>query len=826
MKKTLLAFAAMVSLCGYAQLPMEGFESPWEGSPAAPPGWTVVNEFGPAVTWQKSNPDNMFQLGYEGMYSAYLGRENAASSESIPKDWLISPAFAVQSNAVLKFYSKLSIAQDQGSVYKVYIGTDPTDLTTFTEIYSAIELEINSNQTNYELKSITIPATYEGQQMHIAFVMIGDNADRWLIDNVSVSTICESPTNLMASNITNTEATLGWTQEGLVAGWEIEVVDATAIPSGIGTVVTVNPVIVSETTAGEAFTLNGAYKYYVRSLCGDGGVSEWVGPLYFPNDSCPAPTDLVITAIDINNITYAWTGTDATSYDYFLTSANDVIPTASTTPTGIVNSPTVTISGIVPGVEYKLYVRSRCGSQSFSIWVGMNEDEEPSVNNNVFSGTVIYDTDGDGICDENAAGIPYVEVQITLNGQGLYSVFTNEEGKYSLNGLQDGVNNLSLQVIAPQVFTAVAPLIQEVTFSDENFEIEVVHCLAQPSVGNDLSVTMIPLGPARPGLNTTYRIVAQNAGSTVLENVLLTVSFDDDRIDYVSSEYDDATATQGSIAINLGTMQPFSVNNGDITFNTLAPPVNMGEENLHFDASISDFDDITVDNNTSVLNQTIVNSYDPNDITVHEGAEIYEEQADDYLTYTIRFQNTGTAEAIDIKLTNTLDALLDWSTLKPLQSSHSYTVKRTDDLVEFDYKNIHLADSTSNEAASHGYVTYKIKPKAEFGIGDEISNKAEIYFDFNPVIETNTAKTKVIALAGLKDNAFAFAKLYPNPTKDQLHVEVAKGELQSVTVHDSNGRLCLSANAGVIDVSPLSGGMYFVKITTDLGSADYKIIKK
>jgi len=307
---------------------------------------------------------------------------------------------------------------------------------------------------------------------------------------------------------------------------------------------------------------------------------------------------------------------------------------------------------------------------------------------------------------------------------------------------------------------------------------------------------------------------------------LLTVSFDNDRIHYVSSEYDDATATQGSIAINLGTLQPFSVNNGDITFNTLAPPVNMGEENLHFDASISDFDDITVDNNTAVMNQTIVNSYDPNDITVHEGAEIYEEQADDYLTYTIRFQNTGTAEAIDIKLTNTLDALLDWSTLKPLQSSHSYTVKRTDDLVEFEYKNIHLADSTSNEAASHGYITYKIKPKAEFGIGDEISNKAEIYFDFNPAIETNTAKTKVIALAGLNDNAIAFAKLYPNPAKDQLHVEVVQGELQSVTVHDSNGRLCLSANAGVIDVSPLSGGMYFVKITTDRGSADYKIIKK
>jgi hypothetical protein len=123
-------------------------------------------------------------------------------------------------------------------------------------------------------------------------------------------------------------------------------------------------------------------------------------------------------------------------------------------------------------------------------------------------------------------------------------------------------------------------------------------------------------------------------------------------------------------------------------------------------------------------------------------------------------------------------------------------------------------------------VTYKVKPKAEYGLGDIVSNQAEIYFDFNPAITTNIATTEVIELtAGLNNNAIAIARLYPNPVKDQLHVEVGQGELKSVAVYDINGRLCLSANANVIDTNVLNSGIYFVKVTTDAGSANYKIIK-
>jgi hypothetical protein len=46
-------------------------------------------------------------------------------------------------------------------------------------------------------------------------------------------------------------------------------------------------------------------------------------------------------------------------------------------------------------------------------------------------------------------------------------------------------------------------------------------------------------------------------------------------------------------------------------------------------------------------------------------------------------------------------------------------------------KNIQLPYKTTNEPASHGYVSFKIKPRPRVVIGDSLNNKAAIYFDFN-----------------------------------------------------------------------------------------------
>ena len=95
---------------------------------------------------------------------------------------------------------------------------------------------------------------------------------------------------------------------------------------------------------------------------------------------------------------------------------------------------------------------------------------------------------------------------------------------------------------------------------------------------------------------------------------------------------------------------------------------------------------------------------------------------------------------------NSLDENLDWQSLQLETLSHPYRVEIVDgNMVSFIFEEIYLPDSTSNEPASHGFIAYKIKPISDIIIGDVILNKADIYFDFNLPIETNTVSTTIVA---------------------------------------------------------------------------------
>ncbi|MBK9639648.1 MAG: hypothetical protein IPO63_18300 [Bacteroidetes bacterium] len=150
--------------------------------------------------------------------------------------------------------------------------------------------------------------------------------------------------------------------------------------------------------------------------------------------------------------------------------------------------------------------------------------------------------------------------------------------------------------------------------------------------------------------------------------------------------------------------------------------------------------------NNNLLSQcfTVVGSFDPNDKTAFPSSTL-DISGDRWLRYLIRFQNTGTASAEHIYITDTLSASLDWSTFNLLSSSHQpHTQVYNDGLIKFSFPNIHLPDSNTNEPASHGYVQYKIRAKDSLAIGITIENSANIFFDFNAPAITNTTSNAVI----------------------------------------------------------------------------------
>lgn len=145
------------------------------------------------------------------------------------------------------------------------------------------------------------------------------------------------------------------------------------------------------------------------------------------------------------------------------------------------------------------------------------------------------------------------------------------------------------------------------------------------------------------------------------------------------------------------------------------------------------------------FNQTVVGSYDPNDKTVNrEAIDVAEIPTDDgvWLDYTIQFQNTGTADAITVRVEDVIAENLDLTTFQQLDASHFFDLSFDENRkVEWLFNNIMLPDSNTNEPESHGFIHFRIKTIPGLGVADVVENSVAIYFDFNEPVITNTATT-------------------------------------------------------------------------------------
>src|SRR5690606_23160586 len=227
-------------------------------------------------------------------------------------------------------------------------------------------------------------------------------------------------------------------------------------------------------------------------------------------------------------------------------------------------------------------------------------------------------------------------------------------------------------------------------------------------------------------------------------------------------------------------------------------------------------------------------SYDPNDINESHGPEIFYDDfsTDDYLYYTIRFQNVGTADAINVSIDNTLDDGLDKSTIQMLSASHDYVFTRTGNQLNWQFDNIHLPSESMDEPNSHGYVYYKVKPTAGFQVCDAIPNTAEIYFDFNPAVITNTFETEFVATLSNEDFNKVDYALFPNPSDNCVEIKFSNNTSGKIRlrVYDIQGKLIfedkrdLQNNATNLDVSNLKSGMYFIKVNNGMVETTQKLI--
>jgi uncharacterized repeat protein (TIGR01451 family) len=151
------------------------------------------------------------------------------------------------------------------------------------------------------------------------------------------------------------------------------------------------------------------------------------------------------------------------------------------------------------------------------------------------------------------------------------------------------------------------------------------------------------------------------------------------------------------------------------------------------------FDDLDPEKATACTQITA--SLDPNDKTgIPLGiTETHFIAPNGQIDYVIRFQNTGNDTAFTVVVRDTLDQDLDILSVRPGASSHDYYFRMYGPrILEWTFNNILLPDSTTNETGSHGYLSFSVNQEENLPDNTEINNTADIYFDYNAPVITNT----------------------------------------------------------------------------------------
>lgn len=437
-----------------------------------------------------------------------------------------------------------------------------------------------------------------------------------------------------------------------------------------------------------------------------------------------------------------------------------------------------------------------------------------------------FDSNNNG-CDSADINYPNLKLSLT-NGVTSGHLFSNNTGNYSI-AVSAGTHTITPILETPTYFT-ISPTSTSVTFPDQASPFTQNFCVTANGTHNDLEIVIFPLTHARPGFDATYKIVYKNKG-TDTQSGWVNFTYDDWVLDLVTTNPNFSSQGPNSLSWNFSNLLPFESREILVTLNINTPsesPAVNGGDILSYTAAVTGATDETPTDNASALNQTVVNSFDPNDKTCLEGNVISPSMVGQYVHYVIRFENTGTANAENIVVKDVIDATkFDISTLVPLSGSAPFITRITNtNVVEFIFKNIALPFDDAN---NDGYVMFKIKTKPTLAISDTFSNSANIYFDYNAPIVTNTATTTVQTLG---NSDFEFGNVFslsPVPVSILLTITTKEAvTLSSVNIYNMLGQLVyVQTNPNkTIDVSGLKTGSYFIKIISDKGTASSKFIKE
>lgn len=448
------------------------------------------------------------------------------------------------------------------------------------------------------------------------------------------------------------------------------------------------------------------------------------------------------------------------------------------------------------------------------------------VDANLITGRAYKDFNQNQIFDTTDQAISGSGIEITPDP---YLIVTNMDGTYEAF-VDTGSYYLNISNI-PNYYSQV-PSTDTVIFTTVDSTANVDLRLEPIPGAHDVSIDIVPAEQMTVGNVATHKLIVTNNG-TFHEDVNVFFSPLSYSEPFSSVDISPSMSINGNYYVTtLMDMNPGESRVFTIDYTVPVDFLNIiGETSTtEAEASIIDTDAIPQDNYV-ILSDVPVAPYDPNIKIVNEPVQIDVNNLDniEWINYTVYFQNEGNAPAVDVRIEDIIDSNLVLSTIKIIDASDSLYATVNQRKVTFHFDSIMLPSKDVDEEGSKGYVSFKLKRTPGLSLGDSINNIADIYFDFNPAIITNTTLNEVVSFVGYEsiEKQNSDFVIFPNPASSYLTIQNLPESNLTIKLIDLNGKIYLSERTGgsqefTLTIDKLTSGTYLLKV----GDSTNKIVIK
>lgn len=429
---------------------------------------------------------------------------------------------------------------------------------------------------------------------------------------------------------------------------------------------------------------------------------------------------------------------------------------------------------------------------------------------NIIEGQYYEDTNGNCQFDGNDVPKPYKLIQVSPG----IDVLTDFNGFYRLE-LDTGT--FTWNPLPEPYQQGICPASQQyhMSFSQTGANMTYIDFAVQTDSILDQRISYFA-GVSRPGFNVDHLLTVHNDGNSATNSTLSWTHdpiFEFQSASITPASYDSVTRTA-----TWSFTQPRPRRGNFQVLVQTRVSVTAGIGTPHTSHAVVDpiHGDTTPTNNSFTHLDTTSGSFDPNDKQVSpkgEGPLNFTPLDTERLTYTVRFQNTGTDTAFFVVIRDTLDPNVKISSYRREMESHPYHLRiEKDSILVFDFNRILLPDSATNLAGSQGFVQFSFLVKDNIPTGTQIRNRAAIYFDFNEPIITNEVLNTFADFPKVSlglDSAFCRG--------ETLRAALVAFGTPPYTFQWSNGVIDANNYSGISSIQPTFSGLYQLTVTDSLG---------